>query len=89
MACAPAAGILRPLRAAQSRLAECFTLSRTRENTIGVLSLLAVALCWGLVASTVKRLTVLLDAHTISFFRVSLATIVFVVLFGEPEGQSV
>ncbi len=51
-----------------------------RENTIGVLYLLASAACWGFVASTVKRLTWEMDPHTISFLRVLLATLVFVPL---------
>ncbi len=51
-----------------------------REHAIGVLYLFLTALCWGFVASTVKRLTWEVDPYTISFFRVSLATSVFAVL---------
>lgn len=51
-----------------------------RENTVGVIYLLLAALCWGFVASTVKRLTAEVDPYTISFFRVSLATVVFALL---------
>jgi len=51
-----------------------------RENTIGVLFLLASATCWGFVASTVKRLTWEMDPYTISFLRVLIATLVVVPL---------
>lgn len=63
------------------------TSSEKRENTIGVLCLVGVALCWGFVASTVKRLSAQLDPHTLSFFRVSLATLVFVGLFVLQKGD--
>ena len=58
-----------------------------RENTIGVLCLFGVALCWGFVASTVKRLSASLDPYTISFFRVSMATLVFAGLFWLRKGD--
>lgn len=51
-----------------------------REHTLGVIYLLLTALCWGFVASTVKRLTEEVDPYTISFYRVSLATVVFALL---------
>ena len=47
---------------------------------MGILALMLTALCWGFVASTVKRLTASVDPYTISFFRVVLATVVFAVL---------
>jgi drug/metabolite transporter (DMT)-like permease len=47
---------------------------------VGILSLMLTALCWGFVASTVKRLTATVDPYTISFFRVVLATAVFALL---------
>jgi len=47
---------------------------------VGILALMLTALCWGFVASTVKRLTASVDPYTISFFRVVLATVVFAVL---------
>jgi drug/metabolite transporter (DMT)-like permease len=56
-------------------------MTNKREHTIGVLCLLLTAGLWGFVALTVKRLTAHVDPYTISFFRVSLATAVFVVLF--------
>jgi drug/metabolite transporter (DMT)-like permease len=55
-------------------------LTSLREHAIGVLCLFLTALCWGFVASTVKHLTAEVDFYTISFFRVSLATVVFAVL---------
>jgi len=58
-----------------------------RENTIGVICLFGVALCWGFVASTVKRLSTELDPYTISFFRVSMATLVFAGLFALRKGD--
>lgn len=58
-----------------------------REHTVGVLFLFLVALCWGFVASTVKRLTATVDSHTISFFRVSLATVVFAAFFAFKRGD--
>ncbi|MBN1642142.1 MAG: DMT family transporter [Anaerolineae bacterium] len=51
-----------------------------REHAMGVLYLALTALCWGFVASTVKRLTADVDSYTISFFRVALATLVFAIL---------
>lgn len=60
--------------------------SDRRENTIGVLCLVGVALCWGFVASTVKRLSAQLDPHTLSFFRVSIAALVFAGLFALQKG---
>jgi DME family drug/metabolite transporter len=62
-------------------------LSGKRENTIGVLCLVGVALCWGFVASTVKRLSGQLNPYTISFFRVSMATVVFAALFAMGKGD--
>jgi drug/metabolite transporter (DMT)-like permease len=62
-------------------------LSDRRENTIGVLCLIGVALCWGFVASTVKRLSTQLNPYTISFFRVSMATLVFAGLFALRKGN--
>ena len=56
------------------------SLTGQRENTVGVIYLLLAALCWGFVASTVKQLTARVDPYTISFFRVSLATVVFSLL---------
>ena len=52
-----------------------------RDYAIGIVCLFVTAGCWGFVASTVKRLTTTVDPYTISFFRVSLATVVFVILF--------
>ena len=52
-------------------------MSDRRENTIGVLCLVGVALCWGFVASSVKRLSAQLNPYTLSFFRVSMAALVF------------
>ena len=63
------------------------TLSDRRENTIGVICLFGVALCWGFVASTVKRLSAELDPYTISFFRVSMAALVFGGLFVLRKGD--
>jgi drug/metabolite transporter (DMT)-like permease len=51
-----------------------------RDHAIGVASLFLTAICWGFVASTVKRLTARVDPYTISFFRVSLATAMFLTL---------
>ncbi len=51
-----------------------------RENAVGGVYLALTALCWGFVASTVKGLTATVDPYTISFFRVSLATVVFAFL---------
>ena len=62
-------------------------LSDKRQNTIGVLCLFGVALCWGFVASTVKRLSAQLDPYTISFFRVLMATLVFAGLFALQKGD--
>jgi drug/metabolite transporter (DMT)-like permease len=62
-------------------------LSARRENTIGVLCLVGVALCWGFVASTVKRLSVQLNPYTISFFRVSMAAVVSGGLFALQKGD--
>jgi drug/metabolite transporter (DMT)-like permease len=55
-------------------------LTKQKEYTIGVVYLALTALCWGFVASTVKRLGTMVDPYTISFFRVILATAVFGVL---------
>ena len=62
-------------------------MSKSRENAIGIICLFLTALCWGFVASTVKRLTATVDSHTISFFRVFLATLVFVVMFVARRGD--
>ena len=62
-------------------------MSDHRENTIGVLCLLGVALCWGFVASTVKRLSAQLDPYTLSFFRVSMAALVFAGMFALQKGN--
>lgn len=51
-----------------------------RQYALGVFYLALVALCWGFVASTVKRLTQHVDPYTISFFRVFLASAVFAVI---------
>jgi drug/metabolite transporter (DMT)-like permease len=55
-------------------------LTSRREYALGVFYLVLVALCWGFVASTVKRLTERVDPYTISFFRVFLASAVFALL---------
>jgi drug/metabolite transporter (DMT)-like permease len=55
-------------------------LTSPREHALGVLYLFLTALCWGFVASTVKRLTEEVDPYTISFFRVALATVVFAIV---------
>lgn len=62
-------------------------MSGQRENTIGMVFLLCTAVCWGFVASTVKRLTGIVDPYTISFYRVFLALIVFVTLFVVRKGN--
>lgn len=58
-----------------------------RENTIGIVYLLLTGLCWGFVASTVKRITGKIDPYTISFLRVSLATVIFTALFIIQKGD--
>lgn len=58
-----------------------------REHARGITYLLLTALCWGFVASTVKRLTQTMDPYTISFSRVALATAVFAVLFARQKGD--
>jgi drug/metabolite transporter (DMT)-like permease len=62
-------------------------LTNKRENTLGIIYLLLTALCWGFVASTVKRLTQEVDPYTISFSRVALATVVFAALFIGHKGD--
>lgn len=62
-------------------------MSKSRDNLIGILFLFFVALCWGFVASTVKRLTANVDPYTISFFRVFLASVVFVIAFVIQRGD--
>jgi drug/metabolite transporter (DMT)-like permease len=62
-------------------------LTSRRQNAIGVIYLLLTALCWGFVASAVKRLTYEVHPYTISFSRVALATVVFVVLFIRQGGR--
>ena len=52
-----------------------------KENAIGVFYLSLTALCWGFVAVTVKQLTATVDPYTISFYRVFMATIIFVALY--------
>jgi drug/metabolite transporter (DMT)-like permease len=64
-------------------------LNSPREHAIGVLYLSLTALCWGFVASTVKRLTADVDPYTISFFRVVSATAVFAVLARRLSWQHV
>jgi drug/metabolite transporter (DMT)-like permease len=54
---------------------------------VGILYLLLTALCWGFVAPTVKVLTTDVDPYMISFFRVALATVVFVALFVIRDGD--
>ena len=58
-----------------------------REHAIGVAFLFLTAACWGFVAISVKRLTAEVDPYTISFARVSLASLVFVVLFVAQKGD--
>jgi drug/metabolite transporter (DMT)-like permease len=58
-----------------------------RDHAIGIAFLLLTAGCWRFVASTVKRLTADVDPYTISFGRVSMAVIVFVVLFVSRKGD--
>jgi drug/metabolite transporter (DMT)-like permease len=55
-------------------------LTSRRDYALGVLYLVLTALCWGFVASTVKRLTQHVDPYTISFFRVFLAAAVFALI---------
>ena len=62
-------------------------MTRRRENAIGVIYLSLTALCWGFVASTVKRLTAEVDPYTISFSRVVLAAVAFVPLFVRQGGH--
>jgi len=52
-----------------------------REHAIGVIYLFLTAACWGFVAPTVKQLTGSVDPYTISFFRVFLASLVFLALY--------
>ena len=59
----------------------------SRENAIGVLLLSLVAFSWGFVAPTVKLLTSDVDPFTISFYRVSLALVVFVIMFVAQRGD--
>lgn len=58
-----------------------------RENTIGVVYLFLAATCWSFIGVVVKQLTATVDPNTISFFRVSLATLVFVALFIKQKGD--
>jgi drug/metabolite transporter (DMT)-like permease len=53
----------------------------SRKTLVGVLYLLLTAFCWGFVAPTVKVLSAEVDPYTISFFRVALASGVFIGLF--------
>ena len=62
-------------------------MTNKQENTLGIMYLLLTALCWGFVASTVKRLTQEVDPYTISFSRVALATVVFAMLFAWQKGD--
>jgi drug/metabolite transporter (DMT)-like permease len=55
-------------------------LTAKRDYALGVFYLALTALCWGFVASTVKRLTRHVDPYTISFFRVFLAAAVFALI---------
>ena len=59
----------------------------SRENLIGIGYLFLTALCWSFVAVTIKQLTARVDPYTISFFRVFLASLVFVVLFVRQGGD--
>jgi len=56
---------------------------------VGIISLMLTALCWGFVASTVKRLTATVDPYTISFFRVVLATAVFALLLKRDRWKKI
>ncbi len=62
-------------------------MSSKRENTIGVVYLFLAAACWSFIAVVVKQLTATVDPNTISFFRVFLATLVFVALFVKQKGD--
>ena len=68
-------------------LREGTALSSKRENTIGVVYLFMAAACWSFIAVVVKQLTATVDPNTISFFRVFLATLVFVALFVKQKGD--
>ncbi len=69
------------------KVSEGIKLPSKRENAIGVLYLFVTALCWSFVAVVVKQLTATVDSNTISFFRVFLATLVFVALFVWQKGD--
>ena len=58
-----------------------------REYTIGTIYLVLTSLCWGFVASTVKRLRAEVDPYTLSFLRVVMASAVFVLLFLLQRGD--
>lgn len=58
-----------------------------REHAVGVGFLFLTAASWGFVAITVKRLTAQVDPYTISFARVLLASVVFVVLYVLRKGE--
>ncbi len=62
-------------------------MSNSRDNAVGIALLFFVALCWGFVASTVKRLTVAVDPYTISFYRVFLGVLVFAAVFSLQRGD--
>ena len=59
----------------------------TRDRAVGIGFLFLTAACWGFTAVTVKQLSGEVDPFTISFYRVALATLVFVVLFARQRGD--
>ena len=62
-------------------------MSNSRDNALGIALLFFVALSWGFVASTVKRLTATVDPYTISFYRVFLGVLVFAAVFTLGKGD--